>query len=97
MGFSFNVVYNFFVLLVMTAIVSGIIIDTFSEMRAEDDAVKEARDNLCFICSIQRDRFETAGVDLNSHRSTEHAPENYIFLRIFLSEKDPNEYTGQEQ
>eukprot|EP00966_Prymnesium_polylepis_P328349 7384152-Prymnesium_polylepis.1 len=37
-GFTFNVVYNFFILLVMTAIVSGIIIDTFSEMRAEGDA-----------------------------------------------------------
>lgn len=96
-GWSFNVVYNFFVLLVMTAIVSGIIIDTFSEMRAEDDAINDARQNLCFVCSIARDRFETAGIDIDDHRFNEHNPANYIFLRVFLSEKDPNEYTGQEQ
>jgi len=96
-GFMFNVVYNFFILLVMTAIVSGIIIDTFSEMRAEGDAVREAMENLCFVCSIPRDRFETAGESLEEHRSNEHNGEHYIFLRVFLSEKDPNNFTGQEQ
>eukprot|EP00966_Prymnesium_polylepis_P129215 2988502-Prymnesium_polylepis.1 len=65
-------------------------------MRAEGDAVREARENLCFVCSIPRDRFETAGESLEDHRGSKHKPEHYIFLRIFLAEKDPNEYTGQE-
>jgi len=36
-------------------------------------------------------------IDLETHVAHEHNPEHYIFLRIYLAEKDPNEYTGQEQ
>ncbi len=54
-GFLFSFLYNFFVISVMPAIVSGIIIDTFSEMRAESDKIKDDMENVCFVCNIKRD------------------------------------------
>ena len=51
---------------------------------------------------IPRDAFEMASsrgieTDLETHVAHEHNPEHYIFLRIYLMDKDPNSYTGQEQ
>ena len=71
----------------MPAIVSGLIIDTFSEMRAESDAIKEDMDNVCFICNIKRDDFETLGISFAEHCATEHNPEFYVFFHFYLNEK----------
>ena len=93
----FNTSYNLLVILVLTAIISGIIIDTFSEMRGESDAIRADMENVCFVCNIKRDEFETSFVSYSNHVEKEHRPEDYLFFRIYLDEKDPNEYTGQEQ
>ena len=39
----------------MTAIISGIIIDTFGMRREKKEALKDDTNNRCFICNIDRE------------------------------------------
>ena len=95
-GQVFNFLYYFLVNLVITAIVSGIIIDTFAEMRANRQAVAADLATSCFICSIEREDFEQFGVRYQEHISDDHNMWKYVWLMMHLREKDASLYTGLE-
>jgi hypothetical protein len=81
--------------LVMIAIVTGIIIDAFGDSRDHRQEVEEDQENQCFICGIERSRFDKRkGFDW--HVKNEHHMWNYIYFLAALRQKDPTEYTGQE-
>ena len=63
-GFFFNILHYVVVLLVFTAIVSGIIIDSFAELRAAREATRLDILHVCFVCDIDREDFETLGTPL---------------------------------
>lgn len=52
------------------ALVSGLIIDTFSLMREEEENIRKETKGTCFICSLERDRFDRVrvGEGRYSHR-----------------------------
>lgn len=54
MGTTFNFTYIILINLVLQAIISGLIIDTFGEMREENEAIEEDIREKCFMCSIDR-------------------------------------------
>jgi hypothetical protein len=54
MGTTFNFTYIILINLVLQAIISGLIIDTFGEMRSENEAIEDDIRERCFICSIDR-------------------------------------------
>jgi hypothetical protein len=54
----FGFLYYFLINLVITAIVSGIIIDTFAQMRSDRSEVVEDLRTACFICDIEPEDFE---------------------------------------
>ena len=57
MGSVYNAVFVILLNLVLQAIISGLIIDTFGEMRAENEAIENDIKAMCFICSIDRLKF----------------------------------------
>ena len=75
----------------------GIIIDTFGELRGERAAKKSNMENTCFICSVDRFTFETKGGGFERHIRDDHNMWNYLYLMVYLREKDPTEYNGWEQ
>jgi len=95
-GTVFGFVYYFFINLVITAIVSGIIIDTFAEMRVNRQAVAEDLRTSCFVCNIEREDFEQYGVRFDTHIRDDHNMWKYVWLMVHLREKDPVLYTGLE-
>ncbi|CAM9561599.1 unnamed protein product, partial [Phaeothamnion confervicola] len=77
--------YIILINLVMGALISGLIIDTFSEMRQENEAVEEDIREKCFICSIDRqsrDSFEQIGVEFSEHIRKDHNMWAYIWFRL---------------
>ena len=54
MGSIYNWVFIILINLVLQAIISGLIIDTFSEMRAENEEIEMDIRAGCFICSIEK-------------------------------------------
>jgi hypothetical protein len=96
-GSVFNFSYIILINLVLQAIISGLIIDTFSEMRAESEEIEVDIREKCFICSIDRDEFEQLDIPFVEHTKTEHNMWQYIWFMIYLESKDPLSYTGPEQ
>ena len=96
-GSLFNFSYIILINLVLQAIISGLIIDTFSEMRAESEEIEVDIREKCFICSIDRDEFEQLDIPFVEHVKSEHNMWQYIWFMIYLESKDPLSYTGPEQ
>ena len=78
-------------------LISGIIIDTFSDMRGYKDAIEQDVFDSCFICNISREDFESSGVPFEQHVKNDHNMWKYLWFMVYLSEKDPTEFTGVEQ
>ena len=81
----------------VTDVVFGIIIDTFAELRESNAFIKHHMENYCFICGIDRFTFETKGAGFVPHIKQDHNMWHYMFLMIYLRDKDPTEYNGWEQ
>lgn len=81
----------------MLKLIFGIIIDTFQELRAENQMLEEDNQNRCFTCGIQRDVFERQGHDFEQHIFHDHNLWHYLNFNMYLRRKDRTEYTGPEQ
>lgn len=96
LGTAYNLIFIILINLVLGAIISGLIIDTFSEMRAESEEILEDIKSKCFICSISKDEFEQAGVSFQQHIKEEHNMWNYMWFQLYLELTDPLSYSSIE-
>lgn len=95
-GTLYNLIYTVLINLVLQAIVSGLIIDTFSAMREENEIINADIKDRCFICSIDKDEFEQAGISFTAHTETEHNMWKYLWFKLHLESKDPLSFSGPE-
>jgi hypothetical protein len=91
-GLSYVVIVN----LILQAVISTLIMDTFGAMRGAADALSEDITTKCFICSINRDEFEQVGVSFTHHILNEHNMWKYLFFKMYLDLKDPLSFSGPE-
>lgn len=56
--YIFDISYQIFIIVIMVAIITGIIIDTFSDLRSNKAEVEDDQQNVCFICGLGREIFE---------------------------------------
>ena len=68
----------FVVMLVLLNIISGVIVDTFQELREKSVEENETKLNICYICSLHRILFEKRGIDFEYHKDHEHNIMNYF-------------------
>ncbi|XP_006872072.1 PREDICTED: ryanodine receptor 2 [Chrysochloris asiatica] len=92
----FDITFFFFVIVILLAIIQGLIIDAFGELRDQQEQVKEDMETKCFICGIGNDYFDTVPHGFESHTLQEHNLANYLFFLMYLINKDETEHTGQE-
>ncbi|XP_043075889.1 ryanodine receptor 3 isoform X1 [Puntigrus tetrazona] len=92
----FDITFFFFVIVILLAIIQGLIIDAFGELRDQQEQVKEDMETKCFICGIGNDYFDTTPHGFETHTLQEHNLANYLFFLMYLINKDETEYTGQE-
>ena len=95
-GFIFNFLYHIIIILVFSAVVSGIIIDAFAELRSDNNRIKDDVLNTCFICNIEREDFEQLNLDFKKHVREEHNLWDYAFFRLYLDKKEREDYSGLE-
>lgn len=78
-------------------IMAGLIIDTFSALRDLDISKNEDLRGSCFICGLPVEEFEKPGcADFETHITKEHYMWNYICYLSYLTDKEPNDYSGIE-
>uniref|UniRef100_T1H295 Ion transport domain-containing protein n=1 Tax=Megaselia scalaris TaxID=36166 RepID=T1H295_MEGSC len=92
----FDITFFFFVIVILLAIIQGLIIDAFGELRGQLDSVKDNMEAACFICEIGKDFFDVVPHGFDTHVEKEHNLANYMFFLMHLINKPDTEYTGQE-
>mmetsp|Transcript_104171 Transcript_104171/g.164527 ORF Transcript_104171/g.164527 Transcript_104171/m.164527 type:complete len:370 (+) Transcript_104171:1-1110(+) len=93
---GFDYLYNLFVILILAAIISGIIIDTFSSMRADLNSRTADQENFCFICYINRSKMERQMVKFETHVFQEHYMWSYCRFLMYLMEAEDAYLNGPE-
>ncbi|XP_056620483.1 ryanodine receptor 3 [Triplophysa dalaica] len=92
----FDITFFFFVIVILLAIIQGLIIDAFGELRDQQEQVNEDMETKCFICGIGNDYFDRTPHGFETHTLQEHNLANYLFFLMYLINKDETEHTGQE-
>jgi len=94
--YMFDISYNLFIILIMVAMITGIIIDTFADMRQVNNDIEADMKNMCFICSQPRDLFERHGVVFQSHIKQDHNMWAYLYYNMYIDSKPASDRTGIE-
>ncbi|XP_076313816.1 ryanodine receptor-like isoform X3 [Tachypleus tridentatus] len=92
----FDITFFFFVIVILLAIIQGLIIDAFGELRDQLQSVVDDMESNCFICGIGKDYFDKIPHGFDTHVQKEHNLANYMFFLMHLINKPDTEYTGQE-
>lgn len=99
-SFKWRVAYDmtFFVVLIVIVLnlIFGVIIDTFGDLRSEKNEKEQVLKNNCFICGLDRSRFDNRSVTFETHKETEHNIWHYLYYIVMLQIKDETEFTGPE-
>lgn len=92
--------YFLVVIIMLLNIVFGIIIDTFSSLRAAKLERMEDTTEICFICGIDKQVFDRASSEpdgFQTHISVDHNMWNYLHYIFMLWEQDRDDDDGLEQ
>lgn len=63
----FDITFFFFIIVILLAIIQGLIIDAFGELRDQLESVKENMESNCFICGIGQDYFDKVPHGFDAH------------------------------
>ncbi|CAH8503543.1 unnamed protein product [Dicrocoelium dendriticum] len=92
----FDMTFFFFVIVILLAIIQGLIIDAFGDLRDQLEQVKEDLESKCFICGIGKEYFDKMPHGFEQHVEKEHNFANYMYFLMHIINKPDTEYTGQE-
>lgn len=92
----FDITFFFFVIIILLAIIQGLIIDAFGELRDQLESVKDDMESNCFICTMEKSYFDAVPHGFDTHVQQEHNLANYMFFLMHLINKPDTEFTGQE-
>lgn len=94
--FTYDYFYNLAIILIMAAIISGIIIDTFTGLKERQQDIKDAQEGGCFICSLSKSELERAKIKFSKHIINDHYMWAYARFLLTLNQQDPSDLTGPE-
>lgn len=89
-------VFHILVNLILSNIFFGIIVDTFTDFRDENNRKMEDIKNYCYICNRNRYSFGKKG-DFEEHRGQVHKIYNYVYFICYLFRKHPHEFSRAEE
>jgi hypothetical protein len=76
---AFDLLFYIIIGVLLSNIVTGIILDTFGEMRSAAAERASMMANTCFITGIHRQRFDEAGLDFQAYNSDNPEATNHIW------------------
>ncbi|XP_036375711.1 inositol 1,4,5-trisphosphate receptor type 2 isoform X1 [Megalops cyprinoides] len=92
----YDLLFYFIVIIIVLNLIFGVIIDTFADLRSEKQRKEEILKTTCFICGLERDKFDNKTVSFDEHIKSEHNMWHYLYFLVLVRVKDPTEYTGPE-
>ncbi|XP_056279702.1 inositol 1,4,5-trisphosphate receptor type 3 isoform X2 [Pseudoliparis swirei] len=92
----YDLLFYFIVIIIVLNLIFGVIIDTFADLRSEKQKKEEVLKTTCFICGLERDKFDNKTVSFEEHIKMEHNIWNYLYFIVLVREKNQTDYTGPE-
>uniref|UniRef100_A0A8C7X2Y6 Inositol 1,4,5-trisphosphate receptor n=1 Tax=Oryzias sinensis TaxID=183150 RepID=A0A8C7X2Y6_9TELE len=92
----YDLLFFFMVIIIVLNLIFGVIIDTFADLRSEKQKKEEVLKTTCFICGLERDKFDNKTVTFEEHIMEEHSMWHYLYFIVLVKVKDSTEYTGPE-
>ncbi|TDH11017.1 hypothetical protein EPR50_G00081930 [Perca flavescens] len=92
----YDLLFYFIVIIIVLNLIFGVIIDTFADLRSEKQKKEEILKTTCFICGLERDKFDNKTVSFEEHIKLEHNIWNYLSFIVLVREKNKTDYTGPE-
>ncbi|KAK7884734.1 hypothetical protein WMY93_027857 [Mugilogobius chulae] len=92
----YDLLFYFIVIIIVLNLIFGVIIDTFADLRSEKQKKEEVLKTTCFICGLERDKFDNKTVSFEEHIKMEHNIWNYLYFIVLVREKNKTDYTGPE-
>ena len=90
--FFFDITFHIIVVLIMTNLIFGIVVDSFAAFRNKTDEIIADKNNVCFICQMSRDDAINKNIDFDLHRETVHNYWNYIYFLTYLHINNENNF-----
>jgi len=88
---TFQIIIN----IICFMVISGIIVNTFAQLR-DDKAVNDHdMQNKCYICNLDRPDDDSSG-EFERHIQFDHNLWNYVYYMVYLDTKDSSDYDGVE-
>ena len=82
--YFFDVIFFLLISLYIGKMFLSFIIDTFGELRNKNDEDKNDKENVCFICQIERDKCLLKNIDFDKHVKNVHNIWNYVYFLNYL-------------
>uniref|UniRef100_A0A183FE63 Ion_trans domain-containing protein n=1 Tax=Heligmosomoides polygyrus TaxID=6339 RepID=A0A183FE63_HELPZ len=79
----YDISFFFFVIVILLAIMQGLIIDAFGELRDQQESATEKLESSCFICDIGKETFDRMPRGFEIHVTKEHNFANYLDWDFF--------------
>ncbi|XP_008065020.1 inositol 1,4,5-trisphosphate receptor type 3 [Carlito syrichta] len=92
----YDLLFFFIVIIIVLNLIFGVIIDTFADLRSEKQKKEEVLKTTCFICGLERDKFDNKTVSFEEHIKLEHNMWNYLYFIVLVRVKNKTDYTGPE-
>ena len=90
--YIFDYTYFFILIVLIFSILTGIIIDKFSELRSRTDELENDNKTLCFICGQTDIELESKDKNggFNRHILNEHNKWDYVYFLSYIESKNAN-------
>jgi hypothetical protein len=91
-----DVLFFIIIVLLFLNMINGIIINTFSQLREDQEVLSEDIKNNCFICNLDKNTLQKKKINFNNHSSKQHYIKDYLLYLINVRLKpekdlDPDE------
>ena len=90
--FFFDILFHIIIVLIMTNLIFGIIVDSFAAFRGSTDDSENDKKNICYICQMTRDDAINKNIDFNKHRGDVHDMWNYVYFLTYLHINNSNNF-----
>ena len=90
--FFFDILFHIIIVLIMTNLIFGIIVDSFAAFRGSTDESENDKKNICYICQMTRDDAINKNIDFNKHRGDVHDMWNYVYFLTYLHINNSNNF-----
>ena len=92
----YDVLFYLIIIVIIGNLFIGVIVDSIIELNEIYFIKENEKNNICFICQLNKDECISRGIDFDSHVKSVHNKWNYVYFLTRLYTTNPKDFTGFE-